>query len=766
MAADDRTPSAPYHGIDSGSQSRDGATVVGGTHDGTSAPASALDGLVDRVLREGEHVVFEVPVIDAALALRREAPMRFERLRTDLKRAKVSVRRWEQALDVAQRSCSASSRRGGRTSLRADATRDKLRESAATTSGDAATLAHLDTHFSEVRTDDDMDITYGMRPGQIWIERPTRSGTERITLAHFSALIVESVHEIDAPDAEESVTFALDVVLDGETTPRRREVRATDFDAMRWPGVIAAGAALGSAAGTRERLAEAIRLLSRGVTKRTSLMRYTGWDFRQRIYLTAGASIDEKGDVDGVRVEPQSPADTYAFPPLGDAAMERAGAEALVALLAMEPASVIVPLVGLAARSVLGPSRSIVHLMGRQGLGKSTLAALIAMCFGPAMVKERAPLSWDRVTPLAALHSLAAIGHAVVPIEDLRAEHLHKADPVLRAVFNGAGGVKGKRDGGVRHEPRPRASVLSTGEVRLPGASLNTRVLTLSLDTHPTPRPDAVGGLYDRASNGDLARGMAAFVRWVAPHVEQDFSRIIQRERTAARSWELGGSARAEEVLGALALGLDALFAHLDAVKALDASSLASARRRAVKSMQCVAREHEASLAIEDPARRFCALIGAALRAGDAHVAGLTKGKAAIPAPPTVWGYRAEPSSEGIIHRPQGRRVGYVNASDTPQEVLLDPAVALAVAREQAQRSGYPLSGDASGLARALKDAGLLSRTALEEARKSVTVRVRIGSGVRVEALAVKVEALGIQADRTTEQTTPEEAPEREEFDL
>lgn len=766
MAADDSTPPTTHHGIDSGSQPHN-TSAVEGTHDGASA--SALDGLVERVRREGAHVVFEATIVDAALTLRRENAARFELLRADLKRAGVSVRRWDQTLNEIYRAHAASARRRGRTTQDNGVARyRKADEHPAEASTDGALLDPFGVHFGEASTDDDSGITYGMRPGQTWVERPTRSGTERITLAHFSALIVESVHEIDAPDAEERVTFVLDVLLDGEATSYRREVKATDFDTMRWPGIIASGAALGSISGTRDRLAEAIRLLSRGVTKRTSLMRYTGWDFRRRLYLTAGASIGEKGEVDGVRVEPSTPADAYAFPPLGDTARERAGVEALVDLLAMEPASVVVPLVGLAARAVLGPSRSVVHLMGRQGLGKSTLAALIAMCFGPSMMKERAPLAWDRATPIAALHSLATIGHAVVPIEDLRAEHLHKADPVLRAVFNGAGGVKGKRDGGVRHEPRPRSSVLSTGEVRLPGASLNARVLTLSLDTHPTPRPDAVGGLYDRASNGDLARGMAAFVRWLAPHVEPDLSRLIQRERAAARSWELGVSARAEEVLGALALGLDELFTFFDNVKALDASSLASARRRAIMTLQCVAREHEASLAIEDPARRFCALVGAALRSGEAHVTGLAKGKHTVPTPPTVWGYRPEQTSDGIVHRPQGKRLGYVNASGTICEVLLDPAVSLAIVREQAQRSGYPFSGDASYLARALSDAGFLSRTALEDARKSLTVRMRLGGGVRVEVLAVRVEALGLQADRSTTETSTDDEEDiaREEFDL
>lgn len=748
MAVDERDQSTPSGGVGSDEPHHSSTLDSIDSHDVMFT--SAIDGLLERVRLEGEPVLYEASAVEAVLAVQREDPARFERLRAAFKRLKVGVRRWEKHLDAAQRARDQALR----------ASRHKNTESARRGSGANSTGATTPNHeartddahaahYGEVSTDDDTGITYGRRLGRIWMERRTRNGTERITLAHFSVVIRESVHEVDAPDAEERVIFVLEIVLDGETTSHRREVRAVEFDVMRWPGDIASGAAVGSAPGTRERLAEAIRLMSRGITKRTSLVRYTGWDFGRRVYLTAGTSIDAKGDVDGVRVEPSTPADSYAFPSIRDPAEVRAGVAALVELLAMEPASVVVPLGALAARSVLGPSRSIVHLMGRQGLGKSTLAALIAMCFGPSMVKERAPLAWDRITPIAAMHALATIGHAVVPIEDLRAEHLHKADPVLRAVFNGAAGMKGKREGGVRHEPRPRSSVLSTGEVRLPGASLNSRVLTLSLDTHPMPRPDASGGIYDRASNGDLARGMAAFVSWLAPRAERDISRLLHRERIAAREWRLDLSARAEEVLGAFALGLDELFGFFEHVGVMDALALAAARRRAAEALRHVAREHEQRLAVEDPARRFCELIGTALRSGEAHVAGLSNGDRTIPSPPSAWGYRSEPSWDGLSDRPQGRRVGWVDTRGPIREVLIDPSASLTIARELAQRSGYPLSGDSSYLAGALRDAGLLARTAQDSPRKTLTVRVRLGGGTRVEVLAVKVEALGFEIDHT-----------------
>lgn len=720
-----------------------------------------LDELAEKVAAEGESAAYDPRVLDAAARERAEDPQAFVRRCDTLKKASRSFSRtrWEKALDAHNRAQEQAAKDAAqqraldaRNARRAEEARAAAERAAERERARAEETPERAAHYGDTEADDDTGVTQHKRPGRTWMERPTKTGRESITLVNSSIVVERDVIEHLAPDDHEGRGVRrVAAIVEGEQAVRRIDVDAAHFDTMEWTSRLGARAIVGAGGRTtRDHLRVAIgRMSAPTVEHRYAFTGYAHHDGR-RVYLHATGAIDANGDAPDLRATPGDPGDRYAFPTTNDPDAVREGVGALVEFLALEPATVAVPLLALACRSVLGPSRGLLHLVGEQGKGKSTLAALVAQCFGPSMCKENLPLAWDRVTPLAALHALATIGNAVVPIEDLRAEHLHKADPVLRAVFNGAAGMKGRRDGGVRHEPRPRGTVLSTGEVRLPGASLNARVVTLTLDTHPTPRPDEPGGLCDRAARGDLARGMAAFVRWCLPRVEDDRARLLQHERDAARQWDLGVSARAEEVLGALALGLSEFFSFLTETGALTDAEVEAHRTRALDALSTVAREHGEHVEAEHPVRRALPLLGGAIRSGLARIVGIRPdGSTGAPSPATCWGYRVE---SGEV-RSQGRAVGWVKTQDT-SVVYLDGSVAVPLARELAARE-HPLPLDARTFGKALHAAGLLVKWG---DRGDGKVRVRLGGGVRVDAYAVRAADLDIHTNATNDDEHEPEA--------
>ncbi|MDB4928330.1 MAG: hypothetical protein JWM10_814 [Myxococcaceae bacterium] len=466
--------------------------------------------------------------------------------------------------------------------------------------------------------------------------------------------------------------------------------------------------------------------------------------------MSAGAAIGAWGAVVGLSATPADPVDRFVLPaPPAGAERERA-IGALVSLLAMEPAKVTVPMVALAFHAPLGGSRCAVHVTGRVDLGKSLRASLVQRLFGAGMVARNSPASWsDRSTAIGIAHVLARAGDALVLIDDLKisggsrdATEAAKVDHVFRSHFNGSTPLKGRREGGGRTDPASRCDVLSTGETlpKGPTASTLNRVLTVEL---ASPLPGNIGELHARASAGELAAAMAAFLQWLAPQISDLRPRARDEEWDAAMRWGFTAGNRATELLGGLCLGMDFLLRFLGD-SGVSAAEVEGHRARAREALGAVAMEHGHRVAEEDPAVRFIDLVGQGLRTGACHVVAVAHApppgsgeRSATPPEPARWGYQLAHD----VQRPCGSRIGYLNPR-VPGAVCLEPGPALALARRVAEGTGRQLGVDERSLGMALHAAGMLVRHELDGARRKPTVRPRI-FGSQPEVWAVKLEALG-----------------------
>lgn len=756
-----------------------------------------LEGLPVRIeTAKAPELAFDPVVVREACALEASDGVAFQRFRLRLRAAGVSLGQWDKAVRAEtsrqREEAKAQERRATIEALQARA----LAEAQAVETerqADAATVrdAVLCDHYGEVTVD---DTRYRSRPGRVWCERVGRDGIERATLAHFSAVIAETVHAIDTPGAPERVTYVLSVVIGDETFARTVRVKAEDFDRMRWPGAIDAGAAVGAERGARERLCETIRLLSRGVTKRVHACGFLGWHFhRDRwVYLHAGGAIDAAGVTDGIRVAVEDPASRYQLPapPVGEAL--RDAARATVQLFDVEPATVMVPAFALAFRSVLGPSRATVHITGRKGLGKSLLMGLVSTLFGPDTVASTLTdgfaASWIADSAIGLAYKLVTIGDACVPTDDLQpAVHdrdggsLKRFDDTTRNHFNRTSPMKGKPEGGVRTSPISRGSILSTGEVLPRSHSGSSRVLSVMLTERPAPSVDAferaaalaakgdreslkeaatvssLAALAELATGGVFAAAMAGFVRWYAPYVAAMRPKLERSGRDLARQWDLGDSDRAEALLGALALGIDTWLLWLFDVGALDAAAAEARRERAKVALRQVALDHGEHIEAEDPARLCGEYLGDALRGHDCHAVLMLPGyKRGIPKDCESWGWKRgrdgspEPCGKPVVYIPIGKN-----------ELYVDPGAAVEIAQERARRAGRSLVLDKNTLARALLAARLLARDSLHlDGRKGPNVRVRLSSREEHWWPAVKFEALGFSfADLPEDEDAPPAEP-------
>lgn len=715
-----------------------------------------LDGLPERITREGNPALaFDALAIGAALDLRADDGPAFQSLRGALKRAGVTITEWSRALDVeaqrrkraakeAERAAllrSALLRREGEEAERA-ATAEKLKA----VRGERPELA---AHYNQETSN---GATFTMEPGRVLMESMTAQGMKRVELARFSAAIVAEVLELDAPDARPRRTLTLSISRGG--APWEVELDAGVYDRMEWPTpLLGSWAAVASGKGMRDALRHALQVLSVPVTRQR--YGFTGWIRHDGgwAYLHAGGAIGEGGAVEGLAATPARPVDGFALPapPVGSDLARAVGA--VVELLSMEPAAVTVPMVALAFHAPLGGSRCAVHVNGPADRGKSVRASLVQRLFGAGMHSKAAPVSWaDGSTPVGIAQVLARAGDALVMMDDLRLSggsrdeaDAMRVDRVIRAHFNGAGALKGRREGGGRTDPASRCNVLSTGETlpKGPTASTLNRVVTVELDA---PLPANIGELDAMASEGVLAAGMAAYLRWLAPQVEDLRPRARAEERAASTRWGFSEKSRATELLGGLCLGMEYLLRFL-AASGVSTADVERHRARALAALHDVAGEHGARVAEEGIAARFVGLMAQALRSGHAHVdqvrradppgRGLRRG---APEDPEAWGYQRRAGDLA----PTGPLIGYLMHTE-PGAVCLDPAEALAVARKVDQGNGRSLGADRKAVGAALAAAGMLARTELDGAKGREMIRIRPAgaSGPQVGAWALKLSALG-----------------------
>lgn len=724
-----------------------------------------LDGLPERITAEGNPALaFDALALGAALDLRAEDGPAFQSLRGALKRAGVTITEWSRALDVEGQRRKRAAKEAEREGLQRaaaqrreafEAERAAVAEKLRTEREERPALA---AHFNQAASN---GATFIMEPGRVVMESMTNQGLKRVELANFSAPIVAHTLELDAPEAKPRGTYTLSVVLDGGDTPREVDVEAERFARMEWvEPVLGPRAVVAPGKGARDNLRAALGYLSSPVTRQRC--GFVGWIRHDGgwVYLHAGGAIGEGGAVEGLAATPPAPVDRFALPapPTGDELAHAVGA--VVELLSMEPAAVTVPMVALAFHAPLGGSRCAVHVNGPADRGKSVRASLVQRLFGAPMNAKAPPASWaDGSTAIGISQVLARAGDALVMIDDLRVSggsrdeaDAVKVDRVLRAHFNGAAPLKGRREGGGRTDPASRCNVLSTGETlpKGPTASTLNRVVTVELDA---PLPANIGALDARATAGELAAGMAAYLRWLAPQVEDLRPRARTEERAAALRWGFTAQSRATELLGGLCLGMEFLFRFL-AASGVSTADVERHRVRALGALHDVAGEHGVRVAEEGIAPRFAGLIGQALRSGLAHVVEVRRGEAPgtglrnlTPEDPLLWGYQRR----GDSLAPTGPLIGYLIRTATPAKpspitdaVCLMPGAALQLARKVARDNGQSLGADRGTIGAALVAAGMLARTELDGARQRETTRVRTASGgPLLDVWAVKLSALG-----------------------
>ena len=508
--------------------------------------------------------------------------------------------------------------------------------------------------------------------GIVWFKQ-TRDGPQPTPLCNFRARIAEDVTLDDG--VEELREFVIEACLRGRTT--RFRLPAERFASMSWPADrLGAGAVLYPGYSIREHARVAIQTTSEEITERR-IYAHMGWrqlEGGDWAFLHAGGAMGTSGPLNGI--ETDLPAELARFalpvPPEGEELV--VVIEASLKTLDLTPDRIGIPLFAGIWRSVLDPTDFTQHITGPTGTFKSSVAAVHQAFFGTTSEARNLPANWSSTAN--ALEGLAFTAKDTMLVIDEyspmglntdRAALERKAERLIRGQGNRSGRQRLGADLRLRPTRPPRGSILSTGEETPGRQSLRGRMVIHEMEPGMID-VEVLTRCQRTADSGSCARCMAAFLKWLAPRIEQMRERLQRRKlELRAEFAQATSHRRTPEIMADLFAALEIFceFAlEMSQEKAITHAAAEELLASARHALEDAADAQDALQGEVEPVERFVQLLCSAVSSGDAHLAGPGGEAPGGGENPKAWGWRTDGKGTDSPWRSHGTRVGWVDGDD------------------------------------------------------------------------------------------------------
>ena len=560
---------------------------------------------------------------------------------------------------------------------------------------------------------------------------------EVVQMTNFTARIVEEIVH-DAGDG--TVGDAESYVVEGKVGPKKKKFQVTraEFDKMDWvSSKLGARAVINNTKGaSAAKVRLAIREHSRRIKKVTAYT-HIGWQRvgREWAYLHAGGALGVGGLIRDVRVELPEELKLYRLPKT-HASRPREAVLTSLAMTHLASDRLMLPLFSLIWRAPLGATDVACHVSGKSGTFKTQLAALMQAHFGPEFNEDTLPASFMS-TALSLPETAHLAKDAILVVDDYvpssegstGAEMRQAAERLFRSIGNQVGRARVRGGGSLESGAAPRGLVVTTGEDVPNGYSLRGRLLFIRV-TEGAVSAAALTASQEAAREGYFAAAMSHYVRWLAPRYQQIMSSLPSRvEALRPELRQFRAHPRTPNNLANVIIGLDVWSDFAVDIGAVTRTEVEGLRGRLRAALPELADMQASIVQAADPPTRFLPLLGAAIRAGNAHVASLIGG-----APPQAERLGWATTSFGVLV-PQGTLIGWTEGDN----LYVDFGAAYEVATKAAEGSGEPLGITEIKLRKRLNEQGQL-RT-IDQSRETLTIRKMVG-GSRREVLHVGIAPL------------------------
>lgn len=608
---------------------------------------------------------------------------------------------------------------------------------------EAARELGLDTQ-SRFTAETQEDAPYEIRAGAVYWNKRTREGVTSVKLTNFTARIVEETMVDDG--AERRSELCIEGHLEDHRPLPRIRVPAEQYGSLNWitekwgvRPIVNAGNSV------RQHLAVALQTLSQANLKESTIYAHTGWRDRghEKVFITGKGALGAQGQVEGVSVDLPKELSAYVLP---EPATGKELAQAVKLSLntwTLADDTVTIPLSLSTLRPVLGKADFSVLVVGKTGLGKTQLAAVMSAHFGANISAQGFP-GWHSTANY--LERLAYLAKDLpLVIDDFnptgsrteQARYHATAERLLRAQGNLNGRGRLNDRAAMRVTQEPRGLLIITAEDLPKGHSALARALVLRLTTTLT-QGDASASLSEaqaHASAGVYARMTAAFVQWLIPQLKeiQDGKAAFVSEH---RSQFQATHARTVNMTAEL-LWTWQVFERF----AVEAAGLTEAeatlyRTRVLRALKAVATQQILHQENADPTQRAVLLFQAGLATRAFH---LEDASGETPENPEHYGWQRRTLGMGTAdYFPQGKCVGWL----TETEVYLHPVQAYLELQRLADAEGEAFTTSRETLWRHFQQAGLMR--AWDDKRTTVKRPVR---GQRMRVLVLSRTVLGEEAN-------------------
>ena len=314
---------------------------------------------------------------------------------------------------------------------------------------------------------------------------------------------------------------------------------------------VAAGVEIPATAMDRGRAAEAIRLTSGHLTRRTPVYTATGWRKGDLgwFYVHAGAgsgegtAITAAGEID-IRTQLTGPAAHISLPSPPDVEGWRDGIAEIEYLMDALPDRIGSVLIGIAARAAVGWTGPSLLLTGDYQAGKTSLATLLASFYDPTLPYDRTRISLAEsgATSNAIRRMTNQIADCIVLLDDANpdggtAAAAKRIAHHARAQNEQNERQRSTRDGtGTTNGGAPRGTQAMTAELSPADAGLNSaesRIMSIHLALGDVDTRTVLPDLHKKARRQRRCTALAGLIRWMAPRLQElrdDLESLTGRE--------------------------------------------------------------------------------------------------------------------------------------------------------------------------------------------------------------------------------------------
>lgn len=600
---------------------------------------------------------------------------------------------------------------------------------------------------------------YALQNGIVYLLKPSFNRETKTAIEIPIALTVNFCARLTEEILlDDGLEVRANFLVEGRTTSGQALppviVPAAGFNGLGWVTTSWGSRAILAAGPTvKDHFRTALMVLS-GKVPRKTVFTHTGWRRLdgEWLYLTGSGAINAAGLREDIHVDlGHGNVSKFSLPTPPPGRELQSAAGHLLDLLDLSPSR---PELGAAlfacvVRAVLGeahPCDFSLFLAGRSGAQKSEAVALAQACFGSGFSARSFPAGWHD-TPADLEHKSHQSKDAVFVVDDFapsvnqsEAARLHTlAERLFRSVGNQSG--RGRRNADLTAKPAysPRALILATGEDLPRGASLLGRLLVIEVRRGEIDLA-ALSRLQQAAREGTLAAGMAGFVRWLAPRMDElksTFPRLVRtlRDQTLADG-HARSHPRAAEMLASLTAGVSIFLDFAVEARAVIPGEAVATENRIEAALLSAFLGQAEFQRDSDEVDRFLSLLRACLSSGNGHVADhLNQGPPAIR--PHSWGWRDQ-GDDAL--KPMGDVLGWLNAIEGA--AWINPESAFAAVQRMAKVQGEPLLISAPSLWRRLHERGLLGAVEQDSSRahpRPTIKRAVGGRKVRVLVMAASL---------------------------